>query len=142
MCKYTQEYSAKTIIKRKLLYNLLTHNSICHSHDQKSSIIVYQLQCTKSSIFYWRETGQMLLMRLNGHWSIRATSNSELPVPTHSKSNQIPFQESWSTCATQNPGNQTWLHPLQYETTYQLSSKQSFDINIFYNIPPDSLPHY
>jgi hypothetical protein len=35
----------------------------------------------------------MLSKRMNGHWSICAIVNSDLPVPIHTKSQQLPFQE-------------------------------------------------
>ena len=75
--------------------NGLTYPITTHA-DCKSSNLVYQLQCKKCKAFYIGATGQMLSKRVNRHRSTCMVVNSDLPVPIHTQSHQLPFQECWS----------------------------------------------
>ena len=99
----------------------------------KSSNLVYQLQCKKCEAFYIVETGQMLSKRVNGHFSTYTVTNSDLPVPIHTQSPQIPFQECWSVRVIHKLRDTTPDHVhCQHEMAYQLilKSRQFPGINI------------
>ena len=101
--------------------------------DCKSSNLVYQLQCKKCKAFYIGETGQMLFKRVNGHRSPCTVVNSDLPVPIHTQSHQLPFQECWPVRVIHKLPDPTPDHiRRQYETAFQLvlKSRQFPGINI------------
>ena len=58
--------------------------------------LMKQLQCIKCNAFYIGEMGQMFSKCINGHRSTYVIVNSDLPVPNHTKSQQLSFQECWS----------------------------------------------
>ena len=99
----------------------------------KSSNLIYQLQCKKCKAFYIGETGQMLSNRVNGHCCTCTFVNSDLPVPIHTQSHQLPFQECWSVRVIHKLPDTTPNHVRhQHETAYQLvlKSHQFPGINI------------
>ena len=64
--------------------------------DCKSSNLVYQFQCKKWNAFYIEKKDQIFSKSVNGHCSICTVVNSDLLVPIHTQSHQLPFQECWS----------------------------------------------
>ena len=87
----------------------------------------------KCKAFYIGETGQMLSKRVNRQHSTCTVMNSDLQVPIHTQSHQLPFQECWSVRVIHKLPDATpdQVH-LQYETAYQLvlKSRQFPGINI------------
>ena len=79
------------------------------------------------------ETGQILSKRVNGHRSTCTVTNSDLPVPIHTQSHQLPFQECWSVRVIHKLPDTTPNHVRrQHERAYQLVLKscQFSGINI------------
>ena len=96
-------------------------------------IRVYLLQCKKCKAFYIGKTGQMLSKRVNGHLSTCTVMNSDLPVPIHTQSHQLHFQECWSIRVIHKLPDATPDHVRhQYQTAYHLvlKSRQFPGINI------------
>ena len=103
------------------------------SHHHPCRLQILQLQCKKCKAFYIGETGQMLSKRVNGHRSTCTVANSDLPVPIHTQSHQLPFQECWSVRVMHKLPDTTLDHfRCQHETAYQLvlKSRQFPGINI------------
>ena len=76
--------------------------------DCKFSNLVYQLQCKKCNDFSIGKTGQMISKWINGHRSTCTVMGSDLPVPIHTQSHQLPSQECWSVRVIQKT---PWCHP-------------------------------
>ena len=94
---------------------------------------MYKLQNKKCNAFYIGETGQMLSKHVNGHRSTCKVMNSDLPVPIHTQSHQLPFQEYWSVRVIHKLPDGTPDHVCrQFEMVYQLVLQfwQSASINI------------
>jgi len=90
-------------------------------HLPKYSNLVYQLRRKKCKTFYIGETGQILSKHVNGHHSTFTVMKSNLPVPIHTQSLQLPFQECWSVRVIHKHPDAIPDH--QYETAYQLVLK-------------------
>ena len=68
--------------------------------------------------------GQMLSKCVNGHRSTGTVVNSDLPVPIHTQSLQLPFQECWSIRVIHKLPEATPNHiRRQYKMAYQLVLK-------------------
>ena len=87
---------------------------------------MYQLRCKKCNIFYIGEMGQMLLKRVSGHQSTSMVIN--LPVPIHTQSHQLPFQECWSVSV---------IHKLLDATPTISATNLKQHVNLYFK--PDSL---
>ena len=75
----------------------------------------------------------MLSKCVNGHCSTCTVANSDLPVPIHTQSHQLPFQECLSVRVIHKLPDTTPDHVCrQHETAYQLvlKSRQFPGINI------------
>ena len=87
----------------------------------------------KCKAFYIGEMGQTLSKRVNGHRSICMVVSSDLPVPIHIQSHQLPFQECWSVRVIHKLPHATPDHVhCQYQTAHKLilKSHQFPGINI------------
>jgi len=83
----------------------------------------------KYNAFYIWEMGQILSKRVNGHRSICTVVNCDLPVPIHTQSHQLPFQEFWSIRV---------IHKLPDATPTVSTTKLKWHINLYLN--PVNLP--
>ena len=71
----------------------------------------------------------MLSKRINGQWSTCTVVNSNLPVPIHTQSHQLPFQECWSILV---------IHKLPDAIPTMSTANLKQHTNLYFN--PDSLP--
>ena len=97
--------------------------------DCKSFNLVYQLRCKKCNAFYIGEMGHMFSKHVNGHRSTCMIMNSDLLVPIHTQSHQLPFQECWSVLV---------IHKLPDTTPTISAANLKQHTNLYFNL--DSLP--
>ena len=94
----------------------------------------------KCKAFYIGEKGQMLSKHVHGHRSICMVVNSDLLVPIHTQSHQLPFQAFCSVLVIHKLPEAIPNHVhRQYEMAYHLSLKPTNSLESTFDSPKPGL---